>query len=149
VYRHTRITYTLSNSTLTLDRSASSLTSNFTKDNYYGFFEPYTINGVPEKLNFDIFVDGSLLEIFINDRFALTSRVYPTRADAQHVTVFAGESEVCFDELRIWPYMKNDIFPKRPTNSSSPLHHNPYYETHITFDNVEGMPIGYKLYDGY
>jgi hypothetical protein len=71
-----------------------------------------------------------------------------TRADAQHITVFAGESEVCFDELRIWPYMKNNIFSKRPANSSSPLHYDLYSKTHIAFDNVENMPIGYKLYDG-
>lgn len=147
--RYTRIHYTLANSTLALERSASSLAPNFTKENFYGFFEPYRLEGVLEDLNFDIFVDGSLVEIFINDRFAMTSRVYPTRADAQHIAVSAGQGQVCFENLRVWPHMKNDIFPKRPANSSSPLQYDPYYETHVTFDNVEGMPIGYSLYDGY
>jgi beta-fructofuranosidase len=79
----------------------------------------------------------------------MTSRVYPTRAGALNIAVTAGESEICFDSLRVWTHMKDDIFPKRPTNSSSPLHWDPWYETHISFEGVEGMPVGTKLYDGY
>ena len=103
---------------------------------------------MPEALNFDIFVDGSLIEIFINDRFAMTSRIYPTRADALDTAVFARQGPVSFTELRLWDIRK-DLFPRRPLNSSSPLHFDPYYETHITFKNVYGMPIGTQLYDGY
>jgi beta-fructofuranosidase len=139
----------LSNSTLSLDRSASSLAPKLTKSTFHGFFQPYTLNGTTEILNFDIFVDGSLIEIFINDRFALTSRVYPTRAGARNIAITAGESEVCFDGLRVWTHMKDNIFPGRPANSSSPLHWDPWYETHVSFEGVEGMPVGTELYDGY
>ncbi|KAK3069432.1 hypothetical protein LTR53_012237 [Teratosphaeriaceae sp. CCFEE 6253] len=144
----TRLTYNLANATLTFDRASSSLASNFTKTTYHAFFEPYVINDCLENLDFNIFVDGSLVEVFINQRFAMTMRVYPTRADALGVSAFAGHDQARFDKVQLWS-MKEDVFPGRPTNSSSPLHYDPYFDTHITFEKVEGMPVGTQLYDGY
>ena len=148
--RYTRVVYTHANYTLTLDRANSSLAPNFTKVDYQAFFEPLIINGAVETMHFDIFVDGSLIEIFINDRFALTSRIYPTRADAVGIGLFATQGQTTFEDVQLWTDMQN-VFPDRLLNSSSPLHFDPYYETHITFEGeyLEDMPIGFKLYDGY
>ncbi|KAK5020726.1 hypothetical protein BJ546DRAFT_1079123 [Cryomyces antarcticus] len=111
-----------------------------------------------EPLHFDVFVDGSLVEIFINDRFALTSRIYPTRADALSIALFsspdpaadpaAAQSLAQFRNVSVWTDML-DVWPQRPPNSSSPLHYDPYYETHVTGPNEFGMAVGAKLYDGF
>lgn len=146
--RYTRINYVMSNATLVFDRSASSLAQNFTKTNYYNYLEPYVVDERYENLDFDIFVDGSLVEIFVNGRFAFTSRIYPTRADANGLSLFTGGERACFKNVQIWDIEKT-VWPKRPLNSNSPLHYEPYYKTHITFEGVPGMPVGTKLYDGY
>ena len=36
-----------------------------------------------EALNLTIYLDNSVIEIYANDRLSMTSRIYPTRADAQ------------------------------------------------------------------
>lgn len=59
----------------------------------YGHFEPYRTDSPfnkTEAIVADRVVDGSLLEVFINDRFALTTRVYPNRADALGVSLFSN-----------------------------------------------------------
>lgn len=154
--RYTRIIYNPFNSTLTFDRTTSTLAPNFTTTNYHNFFEPYRFSSIDgsntittEALNFDIFVDGSLVEIFINNRFAFTGRVYPTRADALGIALFSENTSTAqFDDIIVWTDMLN-VWPQRPLNSSSPLHYDPYYETHITYENIFDMPIGLKLYDGF
>ena len=76
----------------------------------------------------------------------MTSRIYPTRADALGVSVFAGDGGALIEKLQLWS-MKGDIFPGRPLNSSSPLHYDPYFET--PFENIYGIPVGTELYDRY
>ncbi|MFB6126152.1 MAG: glycoside hydrolase family 32 protein [Halolamina sp.] len=55
-----------------------------------------------EALSLRAFVDGSVVELFANERRCLTSRVYPTRADATRarVAVVGGAAEV---DVRAWP----------------------------------------------
>ncbi|WP_416840141.1 GH32 C-terminal domain-containing protein [Haloferax sp. DFSO52] len=43
-----------------------------------------------DSLSLRVFVDGSILELFANENRCLTTRVYPTRSDADGVTVAAG-----------------------------------------------------------
>ncbi|WP_277554929.1 GH32 C-terminal domain-containing protein [Halobaculum limi] len=61
-----------------------------------------------ESVTLRVFVDGSTLEVFANERHCLTTRVYPTRADADRVSVFAegGDAEVNLDVWAMegtWP----------------------------------------------
>ncbi|KZF23331.1 glycoside hydrolase family 32 protein [Xylona heveae TC161] len=148
---YTQIVYYPANSTLALQRSHSSLVQNFTQTDYQAFFEPYTFaqggKDVTEAIEFDIFVDGSLIEIFINNRFSLTSRIYPTRADALNVALLS-QGTATFGSVQAWSNMLN-VWPERPSNSSSPLYQDPWYETHMSFDNVFGIPIGLNLYPGF
>jgi beta-fructofuranosidase len=41
-----------------------------------------------------------------------------------------------------------DVWPDRPMNSSSSLHYDPYYETHVTIGNPY-VPQGTELYVGW
>ncbi len=54
-----------------------------------------------ETLDLQVFVDGSVLELFINGRECLTCRVYPTRRDADGVSLSAVGGDVVV-ELDGW-----------------------------------------------
>lgn len=54
-----------------------------------------------EQLKLNIFVDHSILDIFVNDRWATSVRVFPTDADADGVEVFAS-SATKIKELKSW-----------------------------------------------
>ncbi|RDI72076.1 GH32 C-terminal domain-containing protein [Halopelagius longus] len=71
------------------------------------------LDGVPETseqrmpvegdiLSLRAFVDGSVLELFANERRCLTSRVYPTRADAEGASLSARGGSVRIDGLEAW-----------------------------------------------
>jgi len=55
-----------------------------------------------ESLNFHIFLDRSVMEVFVNNRLALTHRVYPTRDDSQGVAVFAKGGTIKVPRLDAW-----------------------------------------------
>lgn len=68
-----------------------------------------------------VFVDGSLVEVYVNDRFALTSRIYPSREDSTGISLFKGDdAEVTYSSFEIWDGLLN-VWPHRPANSSSLL----------------------------
>jgi beta-fructofuranosidase len=79
----TRIIISLPTNTITVDRSATSLT-NGNPEPDSGPFQLFRIKslatGEPvfEDLHVTIFVDNSIIEVYANDRFALSSRIYPT-----------------------------------------------------------------------
>lgn len=74
-----------------------------------------------ETIDMDIFVDGSMIEAFVNDRFALTSRIYPSREDSSGIALFSGEGvDVQYSGFELWDGLLND-WPDRPRNSSSRL----------------------------
>jgi len=54
------------------------------------------------RVSLRLFVDGSVLELFVNERRALATRVYPDRTDARGVSVAAEGGEVAFDRLDAW-----------------------------------------------
>ena len=54
-----------------------------------------------EQLKLNIFVDHSILDIFVNDRWATSVRVFPTDADADGVEAFAA-SATKVKNLRAW-----------------------------------------------
>jgi beta-fructofuranosidase len=70
---------------LALDRRASTLDDAPQRDIQSG---PLTLEA-GEPLCLRVLVDGSVIEVFANERACLTSRVYPTRADSVGVTTFA------------------------------------------------------------
>jgi len=132
---HTLITYNPMTGYLTVNREHSSLIDQFQNTTYSGYFMPYEYEDGPEKLNMHIFVDGSLIEIFINDRFALTTRAYPSREDATGVVAVAKGGSANFEGVDVW-YHEVNVFPQRPTNSSSKL----VYDTPEETDNYVYWP---------
>jgi beta-fructofuranosidase len=123
---YTNIYFDPSNNTIGVDRAHSSLIKEFTNYTHAGYFKPYQIaqgknSSSTETIDLTIFVDGSLIEVYANDRFALTSRIYPSREDSTGISLFAGEGvNVEYSRIEIWDGLLN-VWPERPGNSSSLL----------------------------
>lgn len=95
----TTIFYRASRKQLGIDRRRSRRrpAPEFSTDVQRGDFEL----GPGENLHLRIFVDCSVIEVFANDRFCITSRVYPSRADSLGVAVSAlGQARIV--SLDIW-----------------------------------------------
>ena len=95
---------------LSLDRTNSSLTPDATGSGDPGvrnwFPQNRTVLFAPLKdaaiasgaYNLRVYIDGSVLEIFVNNRVSLTGLVFPTLQDAVHIGV--GGSG--FESLDVW-----------------------------------------------
>ena len=55
-----------------------------------------------EKLQLRIFVDRSVVEVFVNGRQCLAERVYPERADSLGVSVRAQGAPAVLESLDAW-----------------------------------------------
>jgi beta-fructofuranosidase len=119
---YTNIYYDPSKHSVVLDRLHSSQISMFPNTTLAGYFEPYQIDGAgTEPIEMNIFVDGSLVEVFVNDRFALTGRIYPSRDDSHGFALYSAPgAHVQYSHIEIWNGLLN-VWPQRPLNSSSEL----------------------------
>ena len=55
-----------------------------------------------EPLRLQIFLDKSVVEVFVNSRLCLTQRIYPTRPDSLGISVFARGGEAILNSLDAW-----------------------------------------------
>ncbi|CAK3965269.1 glycoside hydrolase family 32 [Lecanosticta acicola] len=119
----TTILYQPTNHTLLVDRTHSSRIVEFNNATITGYFLPYIIAGEEEEdITMDVFIDGSVVEIYVNDRFALTARIYPANSCSTGYGVYVeeGGEGVEFKGIETWVGMKN-VWPERPVNASSRL----------------------------
>lgn len=118
----TAIYYSPGNNTIQVDRSKSSLLNPHIRfEPAFGYFKPHQTRSGEEAITMTIFLDGSLLEVYANDRFALSTRIYPARNDSTRFGLYLGDgAKADFSDFSSWIGLKN-VWPKRPTNSSSAL----------------------------
>ena len=93
----TQLTYDYRSGSLRLNRDRSTDTEDVTLDPC-----DYALNLADgEALDLTIYLDNSVIEIYANDRLSMTSRIYPSREDAQGLRLIAqgGSAEV---EMSIW-----------------------------------------------
>ncbi|MBK7219721.1 MAG: GH32 C-terminal domain-containing protein [Candidatus Promineofilum sp.] len=50
-----------------------------------------------------VFIDCSVVEVFVDDRAVLSARVYPERPEAMGVELFAEGGAVRVEALEAWP----------------------------------------------
>ncbi|KAF6816522.1 hypothetical protein CSOJ01_02904 [Colletotrichum sojae] len=108
-------------------RDYSSLLPNFNNATFVGHFQPYEIHErnststKTEELNFHVVLDNSLLEIWVNERFALTARIYPSRNDSTGLSFFAAEgAKATWSDVKVWSGLAQ-AWPERPEDTSVPL----------------------------
>ena len=58
-----------------------------------------------ERLSLRVFIDQTVIEVFANDRQAITRRVYPTRPESTGVYLFSEGGETVFDTAAAWELM--------------------------------------------
>ena len=100
---YTQIIYEPSNSTLLVVRENSTrMKKQFNTATVTGYFAPYTTkcwggSEEQEAITMDVFLDGSLLEVYVNDRFALATRIYPasTCSTGKSIFIFPGLWGTC------------------------------------------------------
>jgi len=107
----TKIIFDLNNHQITIDRTYSSLSNLGTNSPDYGSF--HLLAG--EDLHVNIFVDNSVIEVYANDRFALTSRVYPCLEASTGASYDFGRFDernvdfCCWEGLKgAWPLRSDD-----------------------------------------
>ncbi|KAL5327737.1 hypothetical protein ACEPPN_005442 [Leptodophora sp. 'Broadleaf-Isolate-01'] len=99
----TKIIFDIGNHQITVHRSRSSLENLGENSPDTGKF--HLLPG--EDLNVRIFVDNSIVEVFANDRFALTSRVYPSLEASIGASYDFGYFDQTKIEFRCWEGLKN------------------------------------------
>jgi sucrose-6-phosphate hydrolase SacC (GH32 family) len=62
-----------------------------------------------EFLDLHIFIDRSVLEVFVNSRLCLTHRIYPTREDSRGVKIFSRGGSCRVKRIDAWK-----LFPSNP-----------------------------------
>ena len=94
----TEIGYDCQNGTLYIDRRKSSLSPETIKE----LREAKIDLAKKERLELRIFVDRSIVEVFANKQWCLTSRVYPENNSSLNVCLFSKQGETTFSEVRCW-----------------------------------------------
>jgi hypothetical protein len=98
----TRIFWDVPLDILQIERSNSSINPNTPKGTVSTLFQP--ADGQP--LDLHVFLDGSVLEVFINEEKALSTRIYPEKAESINLDLFTQGGTANFQSLDIWA-MKN------------------------------------------
>ncbi len=62
---------------------------------------PFTLKP-GETVDLHIFIDKSIVEIFVNGRQCVTQRIYPTREDALGISLVSKDAPMTVRDLRIW-----------------------------------------------
>ncbi|POM77331.1 Glycoside hydrolase [Phytophthora palmivora] len=65
-----------------------------------------------ENLNFHLFVDVSTVEVFVNNRFALSARIYPCDEASESISLTASGDAV-FEKVKVWTDPKHAWPAKR------------------------------------
>ena len=55
-----------------------------------------------DTLRLTVFLDASIIEIYANDRLALTGRIYPTLAGSRYTRLFAEGGRAAFSPVQAW-----------------------------------------------
>ncbi|EUC31783.1 glycoside hydrolase family 32 protein [Bipolaris zeicola 26-R-13] len=120
----TRIIYDIGSELLSVERGRSSAAANTTQgiptydeEGRFRLFDlPAHANASRiETLNLSVVVDGGVVEVHANDRFALSTWVRPWYADSKSIGVFVegeGEEKVSVGEVKVYEGLV-DAWPKR------------------------------------
>jgi beta-fructofuranosidase len=92
----TVVRYTRENEVV-VDRTAASAAGEGTTETQRMPVTPYD-----EPLELRVFLDGSVVELFANERHCLTSRVYPTRPDSTGVSLASEGGRTTLRSVRAW-----------------------------------------------
>ncbi len=88
------------------------------------------------EMKIDLFIDHSILDIFVNDKYAVSIRVFPTDADANGVEAFAATATTVKD-LKAWTLAGSDGSDSVTPVWSDAVHSNAPVDVY----NLQGIRI--------
>lgn len=91
---------------IVLDKSLSTTTNDAEGPQILRGAYDITAFGEPDKWH--VFVDGSVVDVFINDAAATSFRIYPSRADATILGVYANGNPIVPNSVAAWS-LRNDV----------------------------------------
>jgi beta-fructofuranosidase len=57
---------------------------------------------VRERVELEVFLDGSILEVYVNKQVTLTTRLYPTKLDDLHLYGYSNSSSAPIIDFQLW-----------------------------------------------
>lgn len=104
-----RIYYTPATNKITVDaRNVPRLSNDGWS--YNGLYEsvlPETI-AVGQQLKIHVFIDHSIMDIFLNNKWAFSIRIFPTNVDSDGIEVFSEGSSTLINSLKAWILKSTD-----------------------------------------
>jgi beta-fructofuranosidase len=101
----TSIAYDVGSSTLTVDTQMSSHSEN-TEGGVYRV-QHAGVEGTPVQLH--VFVDHSVIEVFLNDEKCISARAYPHTADPIETKLIASDNSRAFESIDAWEMRSSAI----------------------------------------
>lgn len=85
---------------IVIDKQNSTLTKGLEEYGVYSGSYDSSVFGKPE--NFHIFIDNSIISVFINNKAVFSNRIYPSRKDSTNIYLFSKGGETYFKEIEIY-----------------------------------------------
>ncbi|MBI5567006.1 MAG: glycoside hydrolase family 32 protein, partial [Chloroflexi bacterium] len=95
---HTHLVYQTASKRLVVEIDHSSLSPAVDRDPLQS---PIELDAAG-RLRIHLFLDHSVLEVFVNETLCLASRIYPTRADSLGVRAFARNGRTRLNSMDVW-----------------------------------------------
>ncbi|KXA99664.1 hypothetical protein AKJ41_05090 [candidate division MSBL1 archaeon SCGC-AAA259O05] len=86
------------NGKLIVDRSESTLNTSVDKSTQEALLD--LAQG--KSITVNMFLDHSIVEIFVNDMVSLTSRIYPSKESSDGISIFAKDGSVELSDIHVW-----------------------------------------------
>ncbi|MDE7351228.1 MAG: GH32 C-terminal domain-containing protein [Muribaculaceae bacterium] len=100
-----------------------------------------------EQLKVNVFIDHSILDIFVNDRWATSIRVFPTDTDADGIEVFA-DSTVKVADLKAWILDAANGSGVESVRTDHVDNTDTYNLQGMTMSSTETLPAGLYISNG-
>jgi sucrose-6-phosphate hydrolase SacC (GH32 family) len=96
----TRLYYDVAAQNLVFDKSNSTLSAD--DEEKVLISEPYDPVAFGKPSTFHVFMDNSVMDVFINEKAAFSARIYPTRADSKGVELYSQGGTTTFTSVSSW-----------------------------------------------
>lgn len=104
---YTNIYYDYTYSEITIDRTHSTTNPNALGDVKSTFFTP---DDPTAPMDWHIYLDGSVVELFINDTYAFASRIYPVSPNSNGIDLFATGAPATAN-VKVYNIKSADVLP--------------------------------------
>jgi len=149
----TRVYYDNGFANARVERTKSSTNLN-SPLSFMGIFEEIPAD---EDIVLNIFVDGSIVEVFINDRHAFATRIFPENPESTGLDLYVKTGQALFKTVDIWEMKPleevivtstKDLTTEQTKNSIKNIYPNPFQEIiNIELELPSTADVSIQLYD--